>query len=317
MSKITFIIPARNEEDGISHLVAAINSVFTLLEVRSHTLEVIIVDNHSSDKTFERLLAAEFENKFDVFLYQLNRNYGLQRSILFGMSKATGDALIVFQSDLQDPIDAAMKMICEWENGAKVVAGISHKRNEKSSILFTSGLFYNVINFLTDIRMLRWFQDFFLLDKDVYSDLCRRVNHFEFLRGRLIEEYGINSVVYYRRLGRTTGKSNFNFAGRYGIALDGITRFGSKLIRRFVIFGASLFFCSSAIFIVNLIAFIITGERYFGNILTWMVILLLGVTVFALGLTLEYLIRLLKLSSTNSTEVLYKTSKKLNQKEPY
>jgi glycosyltransferase involved in cell wall biosynthesis len=315
MCKITFVIPARNEEDGISDLLAAVNSIYALLAARSHTLEVILVDNHSSDNTLERLQLATFENDFDVFLYQLNRNYGLQRSILFGMTKATGDALIVFQSDLQDPIEAAMRMISEWESGAKVVAGISHKRNEKSSILFTSGLFYFVINFISDIKMLRWFQDFFLLDKDVYSDLSRRVNHFEFLRGRIIDEYGVNSVVHYRRLGRTTGKSNFNFAGRYGIALDGITRFGSKLIRRFVIFGASLFFCSSIIFIINLIAFMLSGQRFLGNILTWLIILLLGVIVFALGLILEYLIRLLKLSSTNSTEVLYKTSKILNQKD--
>ena len=315
MSKITFVIPARNEEDGISDLLAAVNSIYVLLAARGHTLEVILVDNHSNDNTLERLQLATFENGFDVFLYQLNRNYGLQRSILFGMTKATGDALVVFQSDLQDPIEAAMRMISEWESGAKVVAGISHKRNEKSSILFTSGLFYFVINFISDIKMLRWFQDFFLLDKDVYSDLSRRVNHFEFLRGRIIDEYGVNSVVHYRRLGRTTGKSNFNFAGRYGIALDGITRFGSKLIRRFVIFGASLFFCSSIIFIVNFIAFMLSGQRFLGNILTWLIILLLGVIVFALGLILEYLIRLLKLSSTNSTEVLYKTSKILNQKD--
>jgi glycosyltransferase involved in cell wall biosynthesis len=313
LSKITFIIPTRNEENGIPNLIKAINSIYTLLAVRGHVLEVIIVDNHSSDKTFEQLQVSKFENKFDVFLYELNRNYGLQRSILFGMTKATGDAVIVFQSDLQDPFDAAMQMVSEWETGAKVVAGISHKRNEKSSILLTSGMFYRAINFITDIRILRWFQDFFLLDRDVYSDLSRRINHFEFLRGRLIEEYGVNSVVYYRRLGRTTGKSNFNFAGRYGIALDGITRFGSKLIRRFVIFGASIFFCSSVIFLINLIAFIMTGQRYFGNILTWLIILLLGIIVFAVGLILEYLIRLLKLNSANSTEILYRTFKILNQ----
>lgn len=313
MGKITFVIPARNEENGVPHLIAAINSIYTQLSVRGHTLEVIIVDNHSSDKTYERLKCATFENKFDVYLYQLNRNYGLQRSILFGMTKATGDALIVFQSDLQDPIDAAINMIDKWESGAKVVAGVSHKRIEKPSILFTSGLFYTAINFITDIKILRWFQDFFLLDKDVYSDLGRRVNHFEFLRGRLIEEYGVSAVVQYKRLGRMTGKSNFNFAGRYGIALDGITRFGSKMIRRFVIFGAMLFFFSSTIFVVNLLTFIATGERYFGNILTWLIILLLGITVFALGLILEFLIRLLKLSSTNSTEILYKTTEVLNK----
>ena len=312
MSKISFVIPARNEASGVANLVAAIESIHSLLEKQGHSLEVIIVDNHSSDETVKRLKIAKFKNKYHISLYELNRNYGLQRSILFGMTKATGDALIVFQSDLQDPIDAALQMISQWEAGAKVVAGISRKRHEKWSILFSSTLFYRTINFLTDIKILRWFQDFFLLDKEVYSDLSRRINHYEFLRGRLIEEYGINSVVEYTRSSRVTGKSNFSFASRYGIALDGITHFGSKMIRRFVIFGATLFMSSGLIFLINLGVFMITGQRYFGNILIWLIILLLGIIVFALGLILEYLIRLLKLSSINSTEVLYRSSKVLN-----
>jgi dolichol-phosphate mannosyltransferase len=315
MSKISFIIPARNEEEGVSELILAINSIHNILITRSHSLEVIIVDNCSSDETVARLQLAHFEKKFDVVLYELNRNYGLQRSLLFGMTKATGEAVVVFQSDLQDPLDTALEMISEWEKGAKVVAGVSHKRNEKSSILFTSRLFYRVINFITDVKILPWFQDFFLLDREVYSDFSRRINHFEFLRGRLIEEYGIDSTVYYTRLGRRTGKSNFNFAGRYGLALDGITRFGSKIIRRFVIFGATIFWVSSIIFLINFLTFLVTGQRYFGNILTWLVILLLGTVVFALGLILEYLIRLLKLSSTSNTDVFSRGSRILNQME--
>ena len=313
MSKISFVIPTRNEEAGIPNLMIAIDLVHSSLEIRGHQLEVIIVDNHSSDQTVKFLKQTKFRENFQVSLYALNRNYGLQRSILFGMTKSTGDALIVFQSDLQDPIEAAMQMITEWENGAKVVAGISNKRQEKLLNLITSGIFYKTINFVTDIRILQWFQDFFLLDKEIYTDLSRRINHYEFLRGRLVEEYGINSVVYYKRLARKTGRSNYNFAGRYGTAMDGITRFGSKIIRRFVIFGALLFTLSSVIFLTNLLLFIATGQRYFGNVLIWLVILLLGITVFALGLILEYLVRLLKITSTSSTEILYRTVNILNE----
>ncbi len=313
MSKITFVIPTRNEELGVVNLLKAIDLIHSSLEIRGHQLEVIIVDNHSSDQTIKFLKQAKFRQNFHISLYELNRNYGLQRSILFGMTKSTGDALIVFQSDLQDPIEAAMQMIDEWKNGAKVVAGISSKRHEKHLNLITSSVFYKTINFVTDIKILQWFQDFFLLDKDIYMDLGRRINHYEFLRGRLVEEYGINSVIYYKRLARKTGRSNYNFAGRYGTAIDGITRFGSKMIRRFVIFGALLFTLSSVIFLINLSLFIATGQRYFGNVLIWLVILLLGITVFAHGVILEYLVRLLKITSTNSTEILYKTVNLLNE----
>jgi dolichol-phosphate mannosyltransferase len=221
------------------------------------------------------------------------------------MSKATGDAVVILQSDLQDPVSASLEMIQAWEMGARTVAGISHKRCEKKSIILSSGLFYYVINFLSDIVVLKWFQDFFLLDKTVYTDLARRINHYEFLRGRIVEEYGVDKKIYYERVGRKKGVSNFNFAGRYSIAMDGITRFGTKLIRRYVILGTSVLGLATLSFFINIIGLMITGERYLGNILAWAIIVLLGLIIFSSGIILEYLIRLLKLSSINSTEIYF------------
>ena len=305
MSLISYVIPTRNEEAGIEDLFQAIKEITDDLKKLGHSLEVVIVDNYSSDGTVARISEKAKSENFPINLYCLNRNYGLQRSLLFGMSRASGDSVVIFQSDLQDPVSASIEMVKAWEGGARTVAGISHKRTEKKSTIFSSGLFYYVINFLADIKVLKWFQDFFLLDKAVYTDLARRINHYEFLRGRIVEEYGIDKKVYYERLGRKKGVSNFNFAGRYSIAMDGITRFGKKLIRRYVILGTSVLGLASIGFIINMIGLIVTGERYLGNILAWAIIVLLGLILFASGIILEYLIRLLKLSSINSTEIFF------------
>jgi hypothetical protein len=221
------------------------------------------------------------------------------------MSRATGDAVVTLQSDLQDPVSASIEMVQAWQSGARTVAGISHKRSEKKSTILSSGIFYYVINFLSDTIIIKWFQDFFLLDKSIYTDLARRINHYEFLRGRIVEEYGIDKKIYYERLARKKGVSNFNFASRYSIAMDGITRFGTKLIRRYVILGASVLGLAALGFFTNIIGLIITGERYLGNILAWAISVFLGLILFASGIILEYLIRLLKLSSINSTEIYF------------
>jgi dolichol-phosphate mannosyltransferase len=305
MSLITYVIPTRNEETGIEDLFDAIKNVSFELDKLGHSLEVVIVDNYSSDHTVNRILQVSTKENVRVNLYCLNRNYGLQRSLLFGMSRATGDAVVILQSDLQDPVSASLEMVQAWQSGARTVAGISHKRNEKKLTILTSGIFYYVVNFLSDIKVLKWFQDFFLLDKSVYTDLARRINHYEFLRGRIVEEYGIDKKIQYERLARKKGVSNFNFAGRYSIAMDGITRFGTKLIRKFVILGTSVLVLATLGFFINVIGLIITGERYLGNVLAWAIIVLLGLILFSSGLILEYLIRLLKLSSVNSTEIYF------------
>lgn len=305
MGLISYVIPTRNEESGIEDLFQAIKEISLELKELGHSLEVVIVDNFSSDRTISRISEISVKQNQAINLYCLNRNYGLQRSLLFGMSKASGDAVVIFQSDLQDPVSASLEMVKVWERGARTVAGISHKRTEKKTTIISSGLFYNLINFLTDIKVLKWFQDFFLLDKTVYKDLARRINHYEFLRGRIVEEYGIDEKVNYERLGRRKGNSNFNFAGRYSIAMDGITRYGTKLIRRYVIFGTSVLGLASICFITNLAGLVLTGERLLGNILAWAIIVLLGLLLFSSGLMLEYLIRLLKLSSISSTEIVF------------
>ena len=87
--------------------------------------------------------------------------------------------------------------------------------------------------------------------------------------------------------------------------MDGITRFGTKLIRRYVILGTSVLSIASLGFFTNTIGLIVTGERYLGNILAWAIIVLLGLIIFSSGIILEYLIRLLRLSSVNSTEIYF------------
>jgi dolichol-phosphate mannosyltransferase len=200
--KVTFVIPSLNEEDGIPRLHEALSRISEDLSQRNFLSELIFVDNHSNDQTVDLISKLNFPKEVEVKLFALNRNYGLQRSILFGTTKASGDCLVVFQSDLQDPPEAVLRMIENWGGGARVVAGVSNKRNERRLILLTSGLFYKFINLFTDIRIVRWFQDFFLLDRSVYEDLGRRINHYEFLRGRLVDEYGVDSYVFYERLSR-------------------------------------------------------------------------------------------------------------------
>ena len=61
----------------------------------------MFTDNHSSDKTYERLrsLAAEDSR---VRVYRFTRNFGFQRSILTGYRLSMGDAAIQVDCDLQD-----------------------------------------------------------------------------------------------------------------------------------------------------------------------------------------------------------------------
>jgi dolichol-phosphate mannosyltransferase len=307
--KVTFVIPSLNEEDGIPSLHEVLLHLSEELSDRNFLSELIFVDNHSNDHTVDLISKLNFPKEVEVKLFALNRNYGLQRSILFGTTKASGDCLIVFQSDLQDPPEAVFRMIEKWEGGSKVVAGVSNKRNERRLILFTSGLFYKFINLFTDIHIVRWFQDFFLLDRSVYEDLGRRINHYEFLRGRLVDEYGVDSFVFYERLPRKSGNSNYNFASRYSVAMDGITRYGTKIIRRLVITTFSFSLLSVLFLMMSTIFKFISVAPILGGVRLWLFMTVANAGLFFISLGLEFLSRILKLSSNLSTEIYFMEAK--------
>jgi hypothetical protein len=133
----------------------------------------------------------------------------------------------------------------------------------------------------------------------------RRINYYEFLRGRLVEEYGVDELIYYERQARKTGKSNFNFASRYAVALDGITRYGSKAIRRLLIFSASFSTVSIIMVAVTLLLRILNHDTFLGDSLSWLYIFLLSFGLLLLSLNLEFLSRILKLSSNVNTEIFF------------
>jgi glycosyltransferase involved in cell wall biosynthesis len=303
--KVTFIVPLLNEQEGIPELYKNLLMAESYLKQKELGIELVFVDNCSSDQTVRKLQELVFSKNFTASIFSLNRNYGLQRSILFGMTKASGDCLVVFQSDLQDPIEIVMQMVDRWKNGSKVVAGVSNKRSEKKITLLTSGLFYKTINFFTDIHIVSWFQDFFLLDRSIYRDMGRRINYYEFLRGRLVEEYGVADFIYYQREARKTGKSNFNFASRYTVAMDGITRYGTKVIRRLLIFAASFSTFSIIMVAVNLVLRFLNQDAFLGDLFNWLYVFILSCVILLLSLSLEFLSRILKLSSNVNTEIYY------------
>jgi dolichol-phosphate mannosyltransferase len=96
---LSIVIPAYNEERFIGTLLEQIRGVD--LEPLGVSKQVIVVDDHSSDRTFD--IVSGFA---EVRLHRLERNSGKGRAVRAGMALATGDLLIIQDADLEyDPRD--------------------------------------------------------------------------------------------------------------------------------------------------------------------------------------------------------------------
>ena len=304
----TILVPVFNEFSGLKilekNLVLLQNNISN---VTNGPVSVLFIDNFSTDKTFIELEKI-IPHNLNWSAIQLVRNYGVQSSLLFGMSKISTDGLLVFQSDMQDPIDVALKLVEEWTKGKRVVAGVTDKRSENIFDIFGRRIFYRVLTKSSDFGLLPWFHDFYVLDKEVYSQLYRKGFSHELIRGRISEEFGVDSIIKYKRDPRKTGKSSFNFARKYQMALDGILKYGSRIPRIFSIYSFVLAILSTTAVFLILLTWLIGFRSPVQGWLSLVCILLTLLSIFGFGFSIiiEFLFRLIRIINANDVPITRK-----------
>ena len=120
MPKISIIVPVRNEEKNITHLVKKIGTAMNSANI---SYEVIIVDDHSTDST--AAISKTLTKSFPVRYLQKKGTPGKGYSILEGAEHATSDILCMIDADLQyDPkhIPEMYTKMVEGENIGIVIA---------------------------------------------------------------------------------------------------------------------------------------------------------------------------------------------------
>jgi glycosyltransferase involved in cell wall biosynthesis len=293
---LTIGIPVRNEEGNIPALRLAIEDIVKKIKIKNVNVEIIINDNLSKDKSLS--LLEEWQKDFPIIrLFALQTPISFQASIVSMMREAKGDAFVVYQSDLQDPPELILTFVEHWLEGHEIVAGVISNRKEGFINRIGRKFFYRSLQLVTDQFIVSELQDFYLISDRVYKSLLTLPNEGLYLRGHITTRFGsVIQVPYSRRL-RTAGKTNFNFAEKYSLALDALLLFGSRFIRILSTLSFVLFLVST-ISVISFFLMYSVGIRFPArgwaslSILVLMLVSLVGLTT---GLILEYLIRIYRL----------------------
>lgn len=109
---LSIVIPARNEKGNIE------NALKRIPRIGEAKIEVIFVEGHSSDGTWEEILRV-VEAWKDRFTLQAHRQTGKGKSdaVRLGFSKATGDLLTILDADLTMPPELLPRFYDAWRSG--------------------------------------------------------------------------------------------------------------------------------------------------------------------------------------------------------
>jgi polyisoprenyl-phosphate glycosyltransferase len=285
---ISVVIPAYNEEDCVDELALRLQRVFS--GEKEYHFEVIIVENGSTDKTWEKLLRINAsDSRFK--LVQLSRNFRMDGGITAGLEYAKGDACVLMTADLQDPPEMISKFLREWENGWENIYGVVTRREGTNFLRrINSSLFYRIASILSDGRIPRNASDFRLVDKKVYTAVREMRERNRFVRG-LFAWAGFRSKgLEMERPPRFGGSSNANTFAVLDLAIKGIFAHTYKPLKLITLTGLLLSAISLVILGVLVILWITRGVPFagYGSIMA-VLLLLISFLFLLLGILGEYL----------------------------
>lgn len=234
VKKISVVTPCYNEAGNVQRLRAAVVDVFKQLPDYEH--EHIFIDNASKDKTPELLRKmAQEDARVKVILN--TRNFGHIRSPHHAILQASGDAVIILVADLQDPPEMLLDFVREWEQGYKVVLGVKTESEESVVMFSIRKTYYNLINRIADIELVKNNTGFGLFDRAVIEIIRKIDDPYPYFRG-LVSDIGYPSKkLFYKQRARKRGITKNNFYTLYDIAMLGITNHSKIPLRVATIFG--------------------------------------------------------------------------------
>ncbi len=248
---ISYVLPVFNESAGIEQFYKELTKAVS--KNKKYNFEFVFINDGSRDDSLEKLRSFHKKDK-RVKIVNFSRNFGHQLALTAGIDHATGDALIIMDTDLQDPPKVSLELVKAWEEGYEVVYAKRRSRIDGFFKKIAIHVYYRVQTKLANIDIPLDTGDFRLIDKKVADHLRSLQEKHPYIRG-LVSWLGFKqTAVEYDRQGRFAGETNYPFNKLVKLALDGVTGFSTAPLELITRLG----FTTSILSVLGIIYVLIT-----------------------------------------------------------
>ena len=206
--KLSILIAAYNEQDSVPGLLDELESATSTW---SGDVEVILVDDGSSDDTWLRVTSHEASN-FELVGIRLRRNMGKSVALRYAVESSSGDILATLDADLQDSPQELMRLVTVLrETNSDLIVGRKINRADPAEKRLPSKLFNYVTSRATGLKLhdhncgLKVGRRIAFESVPMYGDMHRFFAAMVHAEGFAVTE---NSVKHRPRM---HGKSKFGF----------------------------------------------------------------------------------------------------------
>ena len=283
--KLSLIIPCYNEEGNVEKFFDLVTETF---KDRVSDYEFVFVNDGSRDSTKANLrkLFLNKNEKKNIQVLSLSRNFGKEAAIYAGLAKAKGELMCIIDADLQQRPEVVLEMLEIIENNEDTdcVTAYQEKRKEGKVISCLKSLFYKSINKISDVEFVNGASDFRLFRRNVAEALLQMPEYHRFSKG-MFSFVGFNTeYIPYEVAERESGESKWSMKNLIKYAFEGIFAFTTTPLKVAFLISALFILLSVALavsffFTYNEAVLLIISAVFFSS----------GTILFVLGIIGQYL----------------------------
>ncbi|HEU4924907.1 MAG TPA: glycosyltransferase [Burkholderiales bacterium] len=291
--EISVVVPIYNEEAALPALFARL---YPALDALGRRYELILVDDGSRDHSVE-LLREQFGKRPDVTRVVLfAANFGQHMAILGGFRHALGEMVVTLDADLQNPPEEIPRVLAKIADGFDYVGSYRSERQDSAFRRAASRAMNRLRESLTHIRMTDQGCMLRAYARNVIDAINESTEANTFVPALAYIYARRPTEIEVRHEKRAAGNSRYSFGRLVKLNFDLITGFSVKPLQIFAAVGMLVAVGSVALYSVVLVYQMTTAGIVGALEHVWdrdiLEFFLLGLTLFGIGFTGEYIGRI-------------------------
>ena len=226
MKKVSIVVPCYNEQEALPYFMNAITEISDGLESRGKKIEIIFINDGSTDQTM-KLIKSYAQKDARVKYLSFSRNFGKESAMYAGFCWASGDYVAVMDADMQDPPSLLPQMIDILDQGEydSVATRRVTRVGEPLIRSWCARQFYKLINHISDADIADGARDFRLMTRKMVDAIVSVSEYNRFSKG-IFGWIGFRTCwLPYENVKRVAGETKWNFWKLFLYAIDGIINF--------------------------------------------------------------------------------------------
>ncbi len=261
MPYLSVIVPIYNESKSIPILFDALEKA-----IGQYDYEIIAINDGSRDDSLKQLRAV-CQHNHRIKAINFKRNFGQTAAINAGIQHASGDVLVLIDSDLENDPNDIPKLVDKLDEGYDVVSGWRQNRwkGEFLTRKLPSMTANKLISSISGVPLhdygctLKAYRRDVIKDVVLYGQMHRFIPVYCAWQGGLVTEMPVNYQP------RQFGKSNYGIFRTYKVVLDLVLiKFLEKYMQRPIhFFGGAGILAFIVAFLATMLAayFKLTGQK--------------------------------------------------------